>query len=831
MGAVCSRDLDGRRKSGYDEIFVHTAAGQAPGHEGDLARLGMAPSGQRPSGTPSSQSARALQGQERLGSRDGRPRWRERSPGAAPQPGEEVVVRQEIGGGYGLQVGDTGTVLHVDVDGDVLVAFAEHGEQWVHSSMLPKLERSAGSVPTYVQVLFVLQGVCSSMCGWSVLVGLTDTVHWQCVDHGGPSPLLLALVLASALSFAATDFGLAPLLARHCDSLAVLPPLGFAAAGLGGAVLRGALLVAAATAVGMSGIATLSLAPGARRREVAGWGLLLATIAMPSLRWASGSVDPFVSSPAAEVALGVVGALNSAVLPCIAGDGPESDTADCLTGYCRRARCGVWLGAVSTGSMGGAVWVLSRAYLASLRQPALSAYGEAPDSLGLAVLGSLVVGVLALAAMWCMTPWWLDTCQAALVIGVLPLAACSLQGTSEIALARWGSVQGSGTMAFSGLMLLTLIFPFMLALLGRELCLLSQSGGLGRAFAVAACSVVGCFVVAHAAADVDGTALATDDTLALFRHRQWMYSVLLGCMWCAGVWAAPGGSNRPSVHDLWYLSRHVAPSSRKFVSGACICLSVLVVFFVFVGIPMRSTTSLPRAPLGNSDILVVAGFDAHLGFDMRGWSNVECASRQLASAHVDLVGLANAYAAYSVHGSADPDLAYATRLRMDHFRGVPSSLPMAGQAVLSGLRIDREASGVEMLPGDTSAASVWLKIRCSWKGAPMQFHTLRFGHLEVEQVAFVAQRLREVRGDEPLVLVASVVQGGRPSDDRKVLAELVNGTGLREAWGLEVLAPAEYRDFVFFRGLELVGKLVLDDASCSDRMLTVASFHASQDHS
>lgn len=119
-----------------------------------------------------------------------------------------------------------------------------------------------------------------------------------------------------------------------------------------------------------------------------------------------------------------------------------------------------------------------------------------------------------------MTPWWLDTCQAALVIGVLPLAACSLQGTSEIALARWGSVQGSGTMAFSGLMLLTLIFPFMLALLGRELCLLSQSGGLGRAFAVAACSVVGCFVVAHAAADVDGTALATDDTLALFRHRR-----------------------------------------------------------------------------------------------------------------------------------------------------------------------------------------------------------------------------------------------------------------------------------------------------------------------
>jgi len=100
----------------------------------------------------------------------------------------------------------------------------------------------------------------------------------------------------------------------------------------------------------------------------------------------------------------------------------------------------------------------------------------------------------------------------------------------------------------------------------------------------------------------------------------------------------------------------------------------------------------------------------------------------------------------------------------------------------------------------------------------------------------VARGIRQDFSDGALVLVVSVGRlPFRPGHTE--LAQLVNGTGLREAWdalgpGAEASLPptefvhGEHCDFVFFRGLDLVGKLLLSDVQCTDHMLAVASFRS-----
>jgi len=341
---------------------------------------------------------------------------------------------------------------------------------------------------------------------------------------------------------------------------------------------------------------------------------------------------------------------------------------------------------------------------------------------------------------------------------------------------------------------------------------------------------------------------------SLLQGEMWLYALGLGTSWCVGVWAAPNGASRPSVHDLWYLSRHSGPPKREYMHGA---LSLIVlVFLVFLGaaLPMRMAAEGVQGP-ADKDLLIVAGYNVQQGFGLRGGSNVDCVASLLADANADLVGLSESSAAHGAAGSSDPGLAYAGRLNMQHFSGVPGSLPTAGQALLSRLPMHQASASALESPSAASAsasanggagagADLWTRSTVGWQGIPVHFHVLRTeasGDSAQEQLRFVAHEIRTKFRHGPMVLVGSF---GLPADGstrpaHTPIVELVNGTGLREVFGALKfdaplpLPPTEFttglhRDFILYRGLEPVGKWIHSRAPCSDHMLVVASFHAEQ---
>mmetsp|Transcript_93499 Transcript_93499/g.263699 ORF Transcript_93499/g.263699 Transcript_93499/m.263699 type:complete len:871 (-) Transcript_93499:112-2724(-) len=759
--------------------------------------------------------------------------------------GDEVVVKRDLGGGYQLQQGELGKVLHIDGDGDALIAFPDQEEQWVHSSMFPKLAKVVQDVPFVLQLLRVMQAACLSMCGWNILTGAAEVAYWHFIDPKSveSNNWFLTIVCSSIASFLFVDCcGLQVFLARNASGVALLPPLLLALCEVQGATSRLDLLILAASLQGWGVISSLAGPLSSRRRQVDGWGVLLALVGMPMLRWSMGSVNIFLTNSSARIMLGVAGVL-CAVAELVQGDLDAEKTSEddapraCAAGCCRpTCEWSGWPSAISSGLMGGSAVSLFLAYMSSLEQPGRSAYSNPTYLAALETLGALSVGIFALAAVWCMTPWWLDTCQAALMIGLIPLVGCALQGTAGVELEVWGSVSGSGWQAHCGLLLLTMVFPFMLALFSKELALLAQSRALGRSFFVLGLVLVGSYAANLAVLLGDRAPLGGE----LMRGRQWLHTLGLGLAWCVGLWAAPNGASRPSVHDLWYLSRHSGPPKREYMLGAVTWLGVLLSVFLMGAVPMRTVRAGVQLPV-HQDVLIIAGFNVQQGFDLRGFPNVDCVSRLLTDADADLAGLSESNGAHAVMGSSDPVLAYASRLGMESFLGTPSALPSSGQAILS--RVPFRETSASTLEASTACATcssrahVWSKATVEWQGVLVQFHVVHIESLEdASSIKYVAEQLREHFRNGPLILVGSFgmpINASRPRDS--VLAELVTGTGLKEVFGaldadVELpLAPTEFvsgrhNDYIFYRDLQLVGKYIDSRAQCSDHTLTVASF-------
>uniref|UniRef100_A0A7S2B3Z5 Endonuclease/exonuclease/phosphatase domain-containing protein n=1 Tax=Alexandrium andersonii TaxID=327968 RepID=A0A7S2B3Z5_9DINO len=167
-------------------------------------------------------------------------------------------------------------------------------------------------------------------------------------------------------------------------------------------------------------------------------------------------------------------------------------------------------------------------------------------------------------------------------------------------------------------------------------------------------------------------------------------------------------------------------------------------------------------------------------------------------------------------------------------------------AVLSRLPFDDTSSralkvlkGCDHCPTQTH---LWTRARVIWQQVPVEFHSV---HTEwfadsTDQLEDIAEQLRLHYSKGPLILVGTFNLPQR--DDtlplRTALGRLVQGTGLQEAFGSLAanaslpLRPTEFvsglhLDYIFYRGLELVGASIHSDVECSDHMPLVASFRLS----
>lgn len=707
----------------------------------------------------------------------------------------------------------------------------------MHSSMFPKLAKVQQDVPLCSQILHLVPATLLSLCGWCILAELPEAIYWHYLDPSQngvffPPFAVLAVGLLSLLLI--DTCGLQPCLSYHANTVAGLPPLFFVLTALHNAYVRSTCLAAAVVMQAWSVLATLGSSTNYRRRQVDGWGVLIAIAVVPMLTWYFDATNPFLRNQKAKLALGCAG-IASALLGGTAEHAAD-EAEDCVGSCCRtRCDCTGWPAAIAAGLMGGSTLALFQVYFSSLQEPAILAYADPPSWVALWTVVALGSGTFALAAVWCMTPWWLDTCQAALVVGVLPLIGCALQSTEGQATSLAKNVRGVGLTAHLGLLLLTAVFPFMLAVFSKELSLVAQSKATGRAlFVVSFFASVSCFayLVAVCNVPVPGG--------ELLQGRLWLHTVGLGVAWCFGVLSAPNGASRPSVHDLWYLSRHSGPPKRGYSSGALVLLGSLFCSFLSIAVPVHVATREGIQGPADPALLIVGGYNVQQGFDLHGWSNVDCVASLLKGANVDLAGLTESNPPHVMAASANPTLAYAAKLRMAYYRGLPGALPSTGGAILSRLPFDKTSVYLEAPAGcGTCQTHLWQRVQVTWSGASLDFHTI---HTDVrsdptEQIKLVAQQIRTNFRHGPLILVGSFSRptsaSRRPA--RTLLAELLNGTGLTEAFGASKrneephateLAPTRQSDYILYRDVNLIGKWTHSRSQCSNHMLMVASFTA-----
>lgn len=486
--------------------------------------------------------------------------------------------------------------------------------------------------------------------------------------------------------------------------------------------------------------------------------------------------------------------------------------------------------------MGGSALSLYQTYLSTATQPAASTFLMPSYLLGLVTIVVVGIGTLAVSVAYQRAPDWTDSVGARFLGGLVPLVACVLQLCVGVSIEVFGPIRGTGVVAYLGLLMLAIAFPFMLALIAKSFEDAIKAGREGAALCVAGLTWVVFFLI-YFAVLVGGAAPVGG---AVFKGKMWLLALILGIFWSTGVSLMQKSSPTSSE----YLP---VPQQKQPCQGASnvslLLLAVVFVVFFAVAVPIK-IASMPNLPPFEGESLVVVGYNVQQGYTLEGWPNIDCVTEVLRDVGADWAGLSESNAAHPITANNDVSLAYAARLGMSHFPGAPGALASVDEAIISRLPLQQvSTSSLEILMDCDQCPTqthLWVRSVVKWGDVEVQLHSV---HTEwfsdpSKQINFIAEQIRERFSQGPLILVGdfNLPQNNtvRPYDT--ALRSLVEGTGLTAAGGVldrDVQMPLPrtefisdlHIDFVFYRGLELESVMIVDNATCSDHMPIVARFH------
>jgi len=303
--------------------------------------------------------------------------------------------------------------------------------------------------------------------------------------------------------------------------------------------------------------------------------------------------------------------------------------------------------------------------------------------------------------------------------------------------------------------------------------------------------------------------------------------------------------------------------SYRSCAASTIWLALLVM--VAVTLNLAAEWHSMKTPQQTERGLVVASYNIQQGYQLDGKTNFECLTRALQDAMPHVVGLQESDSVHVVSGNINPLGYIAEKLRWHRTVGPSGRRASVGVSILS--QYDMSGKEVQQMPNDADAALNRFLVRSviNVNGTDVtvfNVHAEWFGNPAL-QVGFVADEVSKVKG--PLVLVGDFNLDASGQNDATIAANITtNGfqklldlesTGLKSVTPINVgkcemvtnggykycpsdyttvwmgaagadTTPAYQLDYIWYRGLELIGDLVISEKSkgCSDHLLVKAAF-------
>lgn len=709
------------------------------------------------------------------------------------QEGHSIVVVADIAAPYNLRQEQRGSLIKVDEDGDAFVRFYGDEELWMHKSVLHLLAAELDSLSFASQLLQLLCSLLVALCLGQALVHLpaavyaasyTDESSWA----GNALPLLASLLALPAFDIPQVR----SLLYSFPDITAFFGPALFAASQLPlGPSVRLVLLGLSLLAFGLSALEELHFSFAALCRQRDGWAYLAALPALLPL----GRLPSY-----AEAALGVGAALAAVVL---SSTPPEAEVL--LRQHRAQASVGggqapvgakVWpppvkvnvFDSFAVGLLGGAVLVIHQLYVATLEAPARACYADPTPWRSRSTWAALWMGIALV-----LLPESIRSDSAFVgLIAVLPLVFVLLQilATSQ--------APGVGDVPFVALSLLLFIFPSMLVIVVERLSRLARSSRGGFALLVA-------FALWTSALAMQ---MADFSTARGHRFQDWALSLLAAASWLLGA-ALGSNAEEQQVRSL--------KRPNAFTSVGSLLLVAAALGFGTGALSLLRADSMLGTSFSDST-LVLAQFRA---FEELG----DTACLEEALGHADLVSL------QGLDGpKSQASRQIAQSLGLQHYSGTPGAVSYREQAVLSSARLSNVTAN--WWEADSRNVANWVSASLLWRGTRVTYFGVEL-HERGDPATQIDGLVALLRDHDGPVIVAGHFALSESQPSASDLKHLLTGAGLSDAFGTaeggdskqdEFMLDLLQRDYVFYRGLDLVDAHIHPPSTCMEHLPLTVSF-------
>lgn len=435
--------------------------------------------------------------------------------------------------------------------------------------------------------------------------------------------------------------------------------------------------------------------------------------------------------------------------------------------------------------------VIHQLYVATLEAPAEACYADPTPWRSRSTWAALWMGIALV-----LLPESIRSDSAFVgLIAVLPLVFVLLQILATT------QAPGVGDVPFVALSLLLFIFPSMLVIVVERLSRLARSSRGGFALLVA-------FALWTSALAMQ---MADFSTARGHRFQDWALSLLAAASWLLGA-ALGSNTEEQQVRSL--------KRPNAFTSGGSLLLVAAAFAFGAGALSLLRADSMLGSSFSNST-LVLAEFRA-----IEELGDTVCLEEALRQA--DLIGLRGLPGPQSLASRQ-----IAQSLRMQHYSGTPGAVSFREQAVLSSTRLSNVTAN--WWEADSRNVANWVSASLLWRGTRLTYFGVDV-HERGDPATQIDGLVALLRDHDGPVIVAGhfALSESKPSDSD--LRHLLTGAGLSDAFGTaegsdspqdEFMLDLLQRDYVFYRGLDLVEARIHPPSTCMEHLPLTVSFQLS----